>query len=173
MFGIGFWEIALVLIISIIILGPEKFPTAFVQLLKIITKVRRKMSNFQEEIESQLRIDEFRDEALKYKNMVTDGLNDLKLDDDLEEEHKKYLNNSSKNILDSSVEEDGITEDEYIKKMVVKESKTSKNVKPKTGNKTEKSTTPKKIKPKTEKNTTSIKAKQKNENKTEKIDKKQ
>ena len=48
MFGLGFWEIALILVITLLVLGPEKMPRIARQLGSLIGQLRRAASSFQE-----------------------------------------------------------------------------------------------------------------------------
>ena len=56
MFDFGFWELALILIISLIVLGPERLPVFASQLgsfiKKIIEKQKDELSEFEDKINS-------------------------------------------------------------------------------------------------------------------------
>ena len=43
MFGMGFTEILLIVMVAIIALGPEKLPTTMVQIAKFINKIKTKL----------------------------------------------------------------------------------------------------------------------------------
>ena len=46
MFDFGFWELALILVISLVVLGPERLPIFASQLGSIIKKVKDSSINF-------------------------------------------------------------------------------------------------------------------------------
>ena len=56
MFDFGFWEIALILIISLIILGPERLPVFASQLGSFIKKIKDFAKNVKENIENESRM---------------------------------------------------------------------------------------------------------------------
>ena len=56
MFDFGFWEIALILIISLIILGPERLPVFASQLGSFIKKIKDFANNVKENIENESRM---------------------------------------------------------------------------------------------------------------------
>ena len=47
MFGLGLWEIALILVIGLLVLGPEKLPKVARQLAHVLRDVRRAAQDFQ------------------------------------------------------------------------------------------------------------------------------
>ena len=98
MFGMGFMEIFLIAIIAVIALGPEKLPTAMVEIAKFIKKFKTGLDDAKTTLNSELNISEMKAEASKFKSQLEDtkaslsvdskidlGLNDI-LKDDLKEE---------------------------------------------------------------------------------------
>lgn len=98
MFGMGFMEIFLIAIIAVIALGPDKLPTAMVQIAKFIKKLKTGLDDAKTTLDSELNISEMKAEASKFKSQIQDtkaslsidskidlGLNDI-LKDDLKEE---------------------------------------------------------------------------------------
>jgi sec-independent protein translocase protein TatB len=97
MFGMGFMEILLIAIIAVIALGPDKLPTAMVQIAKFIKKFKTGLEDAKSTLDSELNISEMKAEATKFKSQIEDtkaslsidskidlGLNDI-LKDDLKE----------------------------------------------------------------------------------------
>ena len=77
MFDFGFWELALVLIISLIILGPERLPIFASQLGSWIKKIKDFANNVKTNIENESRmndlkkiIDEHKEELSDIKNTI-------------------------------------------------------------------------------------------------------
>lgn len=67
MFGLGFWEIFLIVIVAIIALGPEKLPSAMVDLAKFFKKVKNMFDDAKTTIDQELQLSNMKAEAEKYK----------------------------------------------------------------------------------------------------------
>ena len=74
MFDIGFWEILLIGVLALLVLGPERLPGAIRATLKTVRSVRNTASGFKEEIEHQLRVQELHENLKKAEQQ---GLKDL------------------------------------------------------------------------------------------------
>ena len=64
MFDIGFWELSLVGLVSLLVLGPERLPKAARLAGFWIGKTRRALASVKQEIKEELQAEEFR-QALK------------------------------------------------------------------------------------------------------------
>ena len=71
MFGMGFMEIFLVLIVAIIALGPEKLPGAMVEAAKFFKKIKGELSDAKSTLDKELNISELKEDAAKLKESVT------------------------------------------------------------------------------------------------------
>jgi len=60
MFDIGFWEITLILVLALVIIGPERLPGAARQAGFFVRKARRYIEGVRSEVESELDIGEFK-----------------------------------------------------------------------------------------------------------------
>jgi sec-independent protein translocase protein TatB len=60
MFDVGFWEILLILVLSLVIIGPERLPGAARQVGLFIGKARRYIEGVRSEVESELDVGEFK-----------------------------------------------------------------------------------------------------------------
>lgn len=87
MFGMGFFEICMVLIVAVIFLGPEKLPKAMVDLAKFFKAVKKTMDEAKSSLDEELKIQELKQEALEYKNTFTQGFEHLKKDSGLDDFH--------------------------------------------------------------------------------------
>ena len=74
MFDIGFWEILLIGVLALVVLGPERLPGAMRSTLKTIRSVRNVASGFKDEVEHQLRVHELHENLKKAEQQ---GLKDL------------------------------------------------------------------------------------------------
>jgi sec-independent protein translocase protein TatB len=77
MFDFGFWELALVLIISLIVLGPERLPVFATQLGSILKKIKDFANYVKNSIENESRmkdlksiIEKQKDELSKFEDTI-------------------------------------------------------------------------------------------------------
>ena len=94
MFDIGFLELFIVAIISLLVLGPERLPVAARAAGRWVGKARRMVQQFSQEVDRQIEIEELRqqlkqqgesldieDDANKIHQTVTQALNEVRSDD--------------------------------------------------------------------------------------------
>ncbi|MBL4711987.1 MAG: twin-arginine translocase subunit TatB [Gammaproteobacteria bacterium] len=60
MFDVGFWEVLFILILALVVIGPERLPGAARQAGLFIGKARRYIEGVRSEVESELDISEFK-----------------------------------------------------------------------------------------------------------------
>ncbi len=80
MFGMGFMEIFLVLVVGVIALGPEKLPSAVVDIAKFFKKFKSGIDEAKSTIDSELKISEMKEQANEFKASIGDVTNLAKLD---------------------------------------------------------------------------------------------
>lgn len=83
MFDIGFWQLVLVALVALIVLGPERMPRAIRSFQRTLAKVRQFSQKMEAEINHELRIKELHDNLKKIES--SDDL------DNLPEDLKKSL----------------------------------------------------------------------------------
>ena len=71
MFDFGFWEIALILIISLIVLGPERLPVFATQLGSILKKIKDFANGVKNNIEKESRMKDLKSIIEKQKNELS------------------------------------------------------------------------------------------------------
>ena len=71
MFGISMPEITVILIIAIIVLGPEKLPKVLVELAKYFKVIKKTINDAKSSFDQELRIAELKEDAKKYKEGIT------------------------------------------------------------------------------------------------------
>lgn len=86
MFDIGFAELLVVAVVALLVLGPEKLPTAARTCGLWLGRVRRTVGNIQREINEELRVEEMR---------RTTAINKEKLDEELAEMRKPFASGDS------------------------------------------------------------------------------
>ena len=77
MFDFGFWELTLVLVISLIVLGPERLPVFATQLGSILKKIKHFANGVKNNIENESRmkdlksiIEKQKDELSKFEDSI-------------------------------------------------------------------------------------------------------
>lgn len=83
MFGMGFFEILMVAVVAIIFLGPEKLPKALVDMAKFFRAVKKTMEDAKESLDKEINLNKIKEEALAYKNSITQGAQNLTKELDL------------------------------------------------------------------------------------------
>lgn len=97
MFGMGFFEICMVLVIAVIFLGPEKLPKAMVDLAKFFKAVKKTMDEAKSSLDEELKLQELKQEALEYKNSLTQGLDNITKDSGINDLNSIFDPTSSTN----------------------------------------------------------------------------
>lgn len=77
MFGMGIFEILVILIVAVIFLGPEKLPQAMVDIAKFFKAVKKTINDAKDTFDRELQIDEIKKEAFDYKNSFESGLENV------------------------------------------------------------------------------------------------
>mgnify|MGYP003624710388 CR=1 FL=1 len=74
MFDIGFWEIALISIIGLVVLGPERLPIAIRSVMQWIKTAKGMANSVKSEISQELKLHEMNENMIKASK---EGLNNL------------------------------------------------------------------------------------------------
>ena len=61
----GFWEILVIAVLALLVLGPERLPGALRSSAKTIRKIRSMANGFRQEVEQQLKIHELHENLKK------------------------------------------------------------------------------------------------------------
>ncbi len=73
MFGLGFTEILIIAIIAILFLGPDKLPSAMVDIAKFFRQMKKTVSSVKDSLEEEMNVSEIKAEALAYKKELLDA----------------------------------------------------------------------------------------------------
>ena len=73
--------IALIAVVAIVALGPEKLPTAMVEIAKFLKKFKSGVEDAKSTLDNELNISEMKAEAAKYKSQIEDAKSTLSLKD--------------------------------------------------------------------------------------------
>ena len=102
MFGMGFTEILFIAIIAIIFLGPDKLPTAMVQIAKTLNSFKKSITEVRSTIETEMNMHDLREDALSYKRIITDDISGF----------KNAMVETTQSLNEALVDEELIEEDE-------------------------------------------------------------
>ena len=69
MFQVGFLEIALILILGLIIIGPSRLPQVIKTCLKFYKKIQNQISGFKNDIESEIGTEEIKKDVFNEMRM--------------------------------------------------------------------------------------------------------
>jgi sec-independent protein translocase protein TatB len=77
MFGLGFTEILLIIVVAILFLGPDKLPEAMVNIAKFMKSVKKAIGDAKSSLDEEMKIAELKEEALGYKKKLDDATSEL------------------------------------------------------------------------------------------------
>ncbi len=70
MFDFGFWELAIVMVVALVVVGPDKLPTLAGQVGRFVGKAKRVVSNLRSDIESEIKAAQFKEMLDKQQNEI-------------------------------------------------------------------------------------------------------
>ncbi len=110
MFDVGFWEILFILILALVIIGPERLPSAARKVGYFVGKARRYVEGVRSEVESELDLGDFKRMLHNQKEQINELQQQIKTGVD---EVKADLPNptSVTDILNNSISEEFYDED--------------------------------------------------------------
>ena len=74
MFDIGFWELILISVVGLVVLGPERLPHAIRSVSRFVGAAKTMANNVKDEISHELKVQELQDNLRKAEQM---GMEDL------------------------------------------------------------------------------------------------
>lgn len=136
MFGMGFFEILMVGVVAIIFLGPEKLPKALVDMAKFFKAVKKTMDDAKESIEREVNLSQIKEEALAYKNSLTQNVQNLSKDLELKDLNLDFDDNSTQSQPNNTqtTKQHNFTSTDSISQ--AKDSNSIREIKPKESSKT-------------------------------------
>ncbi|MEA3331386.1 MAG: Sec-independent protein translocase protein TatB [Campylobacterota bacterium] len=107
MFGLGFTEIMIIAVIAILFLGPDKLPSAMVEVAKFFRSAKKTISTVKDSLEQEMNVSEIKQEALAYKKELLEATNDVKKATDMSDVGAKLtsLSDDFDHILDDEESE--------------------------------------------------------------------
>ncbi|MFT5660386.1 MAG: sec-independent protein translocase protein TatB [Sulfurimonas sp.] len=77
MFGMGFTEILIIAVIAILFLGPDKLPSAMVDIAKFFRQMKKTVGTVKDSLEEEMNVSEIKQEALAYKKQLLDAQDEV------------------------------------------------------------------------------------------------
>ncbi|MBU2898613.1 Sec-independent protein translocase protein TatB [Vibrio hepatarius] len=74
MFDIGFWELVLISVVGLVVLGPERLPHAIRSVSRFVSSAKKMANNVKDEISHELKVQELQENLRKAEKM---GMEDL------------------------------------------------------------------------------------------------
>lgn len=97
MFGMGIGEIIIIAVIAVIVLGPDKLPSAMVNIAKFFKVFKQTINGAKSTFEQEIKIAELKEDAKKYKDSLNTSIDGVRKKLTLEEldELKSSVNSIS------------------------------------------------------------------------------
>jgi len=83
MFGMGFTEILVIVVIAILFLGPDKLPSTMVEIAKFFRSMKQTVNTVKESINEEIHLDDIKKEAEAYKQKLLEAESKVKSTVDL------------------------------------------------------------------------------------------
>lgn len=103
-------EIIVIIIVAILVLGPDKLPSTIAQIAKIMKALKKQVNEAKESIEKELQLSELQEQSKKYKDEFSEYNQNIRKKLSFEEfdELKKEILADTKDIKEnlSSIEKD-------------------------------------------------------------------
>lgn len=74
MFDIGFFELLIITVVGLVVLGPERLPGAIRSTMKSVRSIKNTANGFRQEIEQQLKVHELHENLKKAEHQNLENL---------------------------------------------------------------------------------------------------
>lgn len=102
MFDVGFWEILLILVLALVVIGPERLPGAARKAGYFVGKARRYIEGVRSEVESELDVNEFKRMLHNQEVQINELQQQLKAGvDDVQAD----VSASAEQVIDTSIDD--------------------------------------------------------------------
>jgi len=128
MFGMGFTEILIIAVIAVLFLGPDKLPSAMIDIAKFFRQMKKTVGSVKDTLEEEMNISEIKQEALAYKKELLDTSDQVKKAVDVKAQVGSHLSDLGEDLLDDDLDAD-FDDEPQEKKQKKKEPKKPKEEK--------------------------------------------
>ncbi|HFQ4905609.1 TPA: Sec-independent protein translocase protein TatB [Vibrio vulnificus] len=121
MFDIGFWELVLIFVVGLVVLGPERLPHAIRSVARFVSAAKSMANSVKDELAHELKVQELQENLRKAEQMGLEELSpDLKasveqLKQAAQSVNRPYADVSAKNEATSSSSSDATHQTEATK----------------------------------------------------------
>ncbi|EOB3676202.1 Sec-independent protein translocase protein TatB [Vibrio vulnificus] len=121
MFDIGFWELVLIFVVGLVVLGPERLPHAIRSVARFVSAAKSMANSVKDELAHELKVQELQENLRKAEQMGMEELSpDLKasveqLKQAAQSVNRPYADVSAKNETTSSSSSDAAHQTEATK----------------------------------------------------------
>ena len=84
MLDIGFSELLIIVVLAVLVLGPDKLPEAMKDLARLVKKVKKMWSDATSDITRELELEEMKEEVKKYKDELNKLQNETKINNPID-----------------------------------------------------------------------------------------
>jgi sec-independent protein translocase protein TatB len=119
MFGMGFSELLIIVVIAILFLGPDKLPSTIVEIAKFFKNVKQTINSVKSSINDELELEDIKKEAEAYKqklletqSKINSTVNLSHLDDEINDivDKRKNRPGLDENLI-SSINQDNLNKE--------------------------------------------------------------
>ncbi|MCR4942162.1 MAG: Sec-independent protein translocase protein TatB [Campylobacter sp.] len=71
MFGMSFFEIFVIAVVAVLVLGPDKLPQAMINIAKFFKLIKKSVNDAKSSFDQEMKISELKEDAKKYKENMT------------------------------------------------------------------------------------------------------
>ncbi|ODS12758.1 Sec-independent protein translocase protein TatB [Vibrio scophthalmi] len=112
MFDIGFWELVLISVVALVVLGPERLPHAIRSVSRFVSQAKTMANNVKDEISHELKVQELQENLRKAEQM---GMEDLSPElKSSVEELKKAAQEVQRPYAQKATETEAVVSDEKL-----------------------------------------------------------
>jgi len=88
MFGMGFSEIMIIVVIAVLFLGPDKLPNTMIDIAKFFRNTKKTINSLKDSFEQEINVSELKQEALTYKKELLEASEEVKKTTDMSDVSK-------------------------------------------------------------------------------------
>ena len=108
---IGFWELCIIAVIALVVLGPERLPTAARTTGRWVNKARRMVNSLKAEIDRELQLDEVKQKLKEQEQKLKEQETKLKTSVTDPEALEKLTSQSMNEAMLADIQSDSSTKD--------------------------------------------------------------
>ena len=122
MFGMGFTEILVIVVVAILFLGPDKLPSTMIEIAKFFRSMKQTIASVKESVNEELHIEDIKKEAMSYKQELLEAQSKIEQKINpiqIEQEINSIVEDTPKPDTDTKIEaryEDEDDEPTFVKK---------------------------------------------------------